>query len=79
MLTAAPSTEFVVRLLHEQRERLSNGEWTDWHPMNMLDMQEGLIVGQRFQRRINGRTTGVMIFHDTPGVKFQIDSETVAP
>ena len=74
-----PQMEFTITLRHEQRERLPSGEWTDWHPLDLKDAQKGLVVGQRFQRRVNGKTTGVMIYHDTPGVKFQMDYELVAP
>ena len=73
------STEFEVTLFHEQRELMSSGEWTDWHPMDLNDAQKGLSVGQRFQRRVNGRRTGIMIYDDTPGVRFQLDHELVAP
>ena len=73
------STEFTVALYHEQREFLSNGEWTDWHPMDLDDAQKGLSVGQRFQRRVNGRRTGIMIYDDTPGVRFQLDHVLDAP
>lgn len=74
-----PPVEFTITLHHEQRERLPNGEWTDWHPLDLNDAQKGLSVGQRFQRRVNGRSTGIMIYHDAPGVKFQLDRELVAP
>ena len=78
MQVEAP-VEFTVTLFHEQRERLSADEWTDWHPMDLNDAQKGLSVGQRFQRRVNGRCTGIMIYDDTPGVRFEIDHEAVAP
>ena len=74
-----PPIEFTITLRYEQRERLPNGEWTEWHPLNLNDAQAGLTVGQRFQRRVNDRTTEVMIFNDTPGIKFQLDLELVAP
>ena len=77
MLNEAP-LEFNITLIHEQRERLPNGEWTDWHPLDLNDAQAGLSVGQRFQRRVNGRPTGIMIYHDAPGTKFQLDHELVA-
>lgn len=70
--------EFTITLFHEQRERLTTGEWTDWHPMDLNDAQRGLFVGQRFQRRVNGRCTEIMIYDDTPGVRFEID-KAVAP
>ena len=73
------SIEFKVTLLHEQRELMSNGEWTDWHPMDLDNAQKGLSAGQRFQRRVNGRRTGIMIYNDTSGVRFSIDHELVAP
>ena len=73
------SIEFEVTLFHEQRELMSNGEWTDWHPMDLDDAQKGLSVGQRFQRRVNGRRTGIMIYDDAPGVRFKLDRELVAP
>lgn len=73
------SMEFTVALYHEQRELLSNGEWTDWHPMDLDDAQKSLSVGQRFQRRVNGRRTGIMIYDDTPGVRFQLDHKVIAP
>ena len=71
--------EMNVTLFHEQRECLPNGKWTDWHPLDLNNAQAGLSAGQRFQRRVNGRSTGVMIFDDAPGVKFELDRETVAP
>ena len=74
-----PPIEFTFTFTTEQRERLPNGEWTDWHPLDLNNAQEGLSIGQRFQRRVNGRSTGVMIYHDIPGVKFQLDHELVAP
>ena len=74
-----PPIEFTITLRHEQRERLPNGKWTDWHPLDLNDAQKALSIGQRFQRRVNGRTTGIMIYHDTPGVKFRLDRELVAP
>ena len=71
--------EVSVTLFHEQRERLPSGKWTDWHPLDLNNAQAGLSTGQRFQRRVNGRATGVMIFDDTPGVKFVLDRQMVAP
>ena len=67
MMQVEAPVEFTVTLFHEQRERLSSGEWTDWHPMDLNDAQKGLFVGQRFQRRVNGRCTEVMVYDDTPG------------
>lgn len=74
-----PPMDFTITLRLEQRECLPNGDWTAWHPLDLNDAQNGLAVGQRFQRRVNGKTTGVMIYHDTPGVKFQLDYELAAP
>ena len=78
MVVSSP-IEITATLFLEQRERLSNGQWTEWHPLNLNNAQEGLFVGQRFQRRANGSPTGIMIFDDTPGAKFQTDPEAVAP
>ena len=79
MMLNGSTMEMNVRLFHEQRECLPNGQWTDWHPLDLNNAQAGLLVGQRFQRRVNGRSTGVMIFDDDPGVKYVLDREMVAP
>ncbi len=46
---------------------MPDGSWTGWHPLNLLNMSEGLEEGQRFQRRLNGEPTSVMIFSNAPG------------
>ena len=71
--------EVSVMLYHEQREYLTSGKWTDWHPLDLNNAQAGLSAGQRFQRRVNGKATGVLIFDDTPGAIFAFDREMVAP
>ena len=68
---------FTIR--SEQREMKPDGSWTEWHPLDLNDAQKGLFVGQRFQRRVNGRCTGIMIYDDTPGIRFELDHELVAP
>ena len=70
---------YTFTILNEQREMNSDGSWTDWHSMDLNDAQKGLFVGQRFQRRVNGRCMGIMIYDDTPGVRFKLDHESVAP
>ena len=44
-----------------------DGSWTEWHPLNLMNMSEGLEVGQRFQRRANDKATKVMIYSKAPG------------
>ena len=56
---------FTIR--GEQREMKPDGSWTEWHPLDLRNMSEGLEVGQRFQRRVNGEPTKVMIYSKVPG------------
>ena len=58
---------YTITMRSEQREMTPDGVWTEWHPLNLLNMSEGLEEEQRFQRRLNGEPTSVMIFRSGPG------------
>ena len=63
---------YTITMRSEQREMTPDGLWTEWHPLNLLNMSEGLEEGQRFQRRLNGEPTSVMIFRNGSGT-FPVD------
>ena len=63
---------YTITMRSEQRVMMPDGSWTEWH---LLNMSEGLEVGQRFQRRVNGKPTKVMIYGKAPG-RYPLD-ETV--
>ena len=50
-----------------QREMKPDGSSTEWHPLDLRNPSEGLEVGQRFQRSINGEPSEVMIYSKVPG------------
>ena len=71
-----PTYSFTMQ--SEQREMNPDGSWTEWHPLNIMNPSEGLEVGQRFQRRLNGEPTSkVMIYSNVPG-PYPLD-ESVEP
>ena len=63
---------YTITMRSEQRVMMPDGLWTEWHPLNLLNMSEGLEEGQRFQRRLNGKPTSVMIYRNGPG-PFPVD------
>lgn len=63
---------YTITMRSEQREMTPDGVWTEWHPLNLLNMSEGLEEEQRFQRRLNGKPTSVMIFRGGPG-SYRVD------
>ena len=63
---------YTITMRSEQRVMMPDGRWTEWHPQNLLNMSEALEEEQRFQRRLNGKPTNVMIYRNGPG-PFPVD------
>ena len=43
----------TIVLSVERRERLPNGDWSDWHPANLTNPTEGLEHSQEHEFRVN--------------------------